>query len=204
MSNNIADNISQAGQDVIPDRKGSRSPVFWGITAGTFMLLLYAGVLSIANSPAHAFEQFLYMWYWILPLIAGFSLQAGMFVYIRNRMLELKARGTSGGALAASGGMSGSAMVACCAHHLTELLPLLGLSAAAIFITRFQSVFLLLGAVSTVLGIIYMLKVIQMSGLAPEGRGILPFILKLDMRKTFAAAAVLGVISLAISALRLI
>ncbi len=168
------------------------------------MLLLYAGVLSIANSPAHAFEQFLYMWYWVLPLIAGFSLQAGMFVYIRNRMIELKARGTSCGALAASGGMSGSAMVACCAHHLTELLPLLGLSAAAIFITRFQSVFLLVGVISNVLGIIYMLKVIQRSGLAPEGRGILSFALKLDMQKAFAIAGVLGAVSLVISVFTLL
>ena len=182
----------------------TRSPVSWGLLAGTLMLVLYAGVLSIANSPKHAFEQFLYMWYWLLPLIAGFSLQAGLFVYIRNRMLELKARGASGGSLAASGGMSASAMVACCAHHLTDLLPLLGLSAAAIFITRFQSVFLLVGIVSNVLGIIYMLKVIQKNALAPEGRGILSLVLRLDMQKAFAFAGVLGAASLVISVFTLL
>ncbi len=166
------------------------------------MLLLYAGVLSIANSPEHAFEQFMYMWYWILPLISGFSLQVGLFVYIRNRMIELKASGASGGSLAASGGMSGSAMVACCAHHLTDLLPVLGLSAAAIFVTRFQSVFLLVGVVSNVLGIIYMLKVIQKNNLSSNRHGILSIVLKLDMRKTFAIAGTLGVLTLVISIIR--
>ncbi len=170
--------------------------------AGTLMLLLYAGVLSIANSPAHAFEQFLYMWYWILPLISGFSLQAGLFVYIRNRMIEMKASGASGGSLAASGGMSGSAMVACCAHHLTDLLPVLGLSAAAIFVTRFQSVFLLVGVVSNVLGIIYMLKVIQKNNLSSNKHGILSIVLKLDMRKTFLIAGTLGALTLVISIIR--
>ena len=144
------------------------------------------------------------MWYWVLPLIAGFSLQAGLFVYIRNRMLELKASGASGGSLAASGGMSTSAMVACCVHHLTDLLPVLGLSAAAIFITRFQSVFLLVGVISNVLGILYMLKVIQKNALAPEGPGILSLALRLDMQKAFAFAGVLGAASLVISVFRLL
>ena len=201
MLSNIDGSVSQIEQTDNQDEKGSRSPVSWGFIAGASMLLLYAGVLSIANSPAHAFEQFMYMWYWVLPLITGFSLQVGLFVYIRNRMLELKSSGASSGAIAASGGMSATAMVACCAHHLTDLLPVLGLSVAAIFVTRFQSVFLLLGAVSTLLGIIYMLKVIQSNGLAPEGKGILSSILKLDMRKAFAVVAVLGVISLVTSVL---
>ncbi len=202
MLNNIDGSVSQIEQTDGPDVKGPRSPVSWGFIAGTSMLLLYTGVLSIANSPAHAFEQFMYMWYWVLPLITGFSLQVGLFVYMRNRMIEVKASGASSGSIAASGGMSATAMVACCVHHLTDLLPVLGLSVAAIFVTRFQGVFLLLGVVSTVLGIIYMLKVIQSNGLAPEGKGILSFILKLNMRKAFVVAAVLGVISLVTSVLR--
>ena len=206
MSNDIAGSIRQMGHTGNlagnPGRQGFQSPVFWGFVAGALMLLLYAGVLSIANSPAHAFEQFLYMWYWVLPLIAGFSLQVGLFVYIRNRMRELKASGASGGAIAASGGMSASSMVACCAHHLTELLPLLGLSAAAIFVTRFQGVFLLAGVISNVLGIIYMLKAIQVNGLASGGKGILFYAMKLNMRKTFAIAGTIGALTLVISIFR--
>ena len=163
------------------------------------MLFLYAGVLSISNSSAHAFEQFLYMWYWILPLILGFSLQVGLFAFIRLRMLELKASGVSGGSIAASGGMSASSMVACCAHHLTDLLPVLGLSAAAIFVTRFQSVFLLVGVISNVLGIIYMLKVIQKNNLASGKHGILSIVLNLDMEKTFVIAGTLSALMLVVS-----
>ena len=44
-----------------------------------------------------------------------------------------------------SGGTSVTAMVACCLHHVTDVLPILGLSAAATFLTRYQRPFMLIG-----------------------------------------------------------
>jgi hypothetical protein len=177
----------------------SRSPILWGGFAGMLMLSIYIGVLSISNTFEHAIDQFMYMRYWLTALILGFSLQVGLFKYMRNRMLELKASGASGGSIAASGGMSSTAMVACCAHHLTELLPALGLSAAAIFVTRFQGTFLLIGVISNILGIIYMLSVIQKNNLVPDKNGMLRFLLRFNMRKAFAISGIIGALTLIVS-----
>jgi hypothetical protein len=43
-------------------------------------------------------------------------------------------------------------MVACCAHHVTDLLPILGISAAAAFLARYQSALMLVGLFTTYLG----------------------------------------------------
>jgi hypothetical protein len=60
----------------------------------------------------------------------------------------------------ASGGTSVTAMVACCLHHVTDVLPILGLSAAATFLTRYQRPFMLAGLGMNILGIIIMLVVL--------------------------------------------
>jgi hypothetical protein len=51
-------------------------------------------------------------------------------------------------------------MVACCIHHVTDVLPVLGLSAAATFLTRYQRPFMLVGLVMNIVGILVMLIVL--------------------------------------------
>jgi hypothetical protein len=62
--------------------------------------------------------------------------------------------------LGASGGTSATAMVACCIHHVTDVLPILGLSAAASFLTRYQRPFMLVGLIMNLIGIGVMLFVL--------------------------------------------
>lgn len=52
--------------------------------------------------------------------------------------------------------MSGVAMIACCAHHALDLLPILGLSAAALFLSEYQQELLIFGVVANFAGIIMM------------------------------------------------
>jgi hypothetical protein len=59
-----------------------------------------------------------------------------------------------------SGGTSVTAMVACCLHHVADVLPILGLSAAATFLTRYQRPFMLAGLGMNIVGIIVMLIVL--------------------------------------------
>jgi len=66
----------------------------------------------------------------------------------------------SGAVMGTSGGTSVTAMVACCLHHATDVLPLLGLSAAATFLTRYQRPFMILGLGMNIFGIIFMLTVL--------------------------------------------
>ena len=68
---------------------------------------------------------------------------------------------TNGAVPGASGTMSGTAMVACCAHHLADVLPILGVSGATIFLAQYQKSFLILGVSINLLGIAYMLCLSQ-------------------------------------------
>ena len=56
--------------------------------------------------------------------------------------------------------VSGMAMVACCAHHLIDLLPILGLSVAALFLSEYQEQLLIFGVVANIIGIAMMLWII--------------------------------------------
>jgi hypothetical protein len=51
-------------------------------------------------------------------------------------------------------------MVACCIHHVTDVLPILGLSAAATFLTRYQRPFMLVGLGMNIIGIVVILTVL--------------------------------------------
>jgi hypothetical protein len=56
--------------------------------------------------------------------------------------------------------MSTAAMVACCAHHVTDVLPILGLTAAATFLAEYRIAFMLVGLGTTLVGIIIMLVIL--------------------------------------------
>ncbi|MFZ2202319.1 MAG: hypothetical protein WAV56_02870, partial [Microgenomates group bacterium] len=62
---------------------------------------------------------------------------------------------------AANTGMSGVSMVACCAHHLTDVLPLFGLAGLSLFLTRYQVWLLGVGIASNFVGIVYLLRQIN-------------------------------------------
>ncbi len=89
---------------------------------------------------------------WIVgPILLGFGIQVGLFTYLKT-VIHAAARGT--GALAgAGGGTSTAAMVACCAHHVTDVLPLVGLSAAATFLAEYRIPFMLAGLATNLVGI---------------------------------------------------
>jgi len=55
-------------------------------------------------------------------------------------------------------------MVACCLHHVTDVLPVLGISAAATFLTRYQRPFMLLGLGMNIVGIVVILVVLYREG----------------------------------------
>lgn len=59
-----------------------------------------------------------------------------------------------------SGTTSAVAMVACCAHHVTDVLPILGLTAAATFLAEYRLLFMGVGLGTTLLGISYMVYLV--------------------------------------------
>ncbi len=103
----------------------------------------------------------------MVALTGGFGIQAGLFSFIRQSIRERRASAT--GSVAASGAISAGSMAACCAHHLTDILPFLGLSGVAIFLTDYQIFFIIIGVLSNAVGIAIMLETIQRAMACPSG-----------------------------------
>ena len=65
--------------------------------AALALLGFYAVVLGLANSSAHAFEDFIRLWPWLAALTTGFAVQVGLFT-LRVRRVGVRVRvGASSG-----------------------------------------------------------------------------------------------------------
>ncbi len=123
------------------------------------LLTLYMTILVIGNSWEHAVQQVVDWWPRVLLQTVGFGIQVGMFLHIREISKAGNWRGPSS-SLAVGGGMSAGSMVACCLHHVTDVLPIVGFSAATIFLTQYQSVFMTLGVLSNIVGLLFMTEML--------------------------------------------
>ena len=122
---------------------------------------VYFGILTWAQGWNYAASQFsLNRWY-VLPIWASFGIQAALYSILRFRLfIPTTTTGHTGAVMGTSGGTSVTAMVACCLHHVTDVLPILGLSAAATFLTRYQRPFMLVGLGTELIGIVIMIVVL--------------------------------------------
>jgi len=128
-----------------------RRPIFFGLLGMAGLMILYLGLVSLAEGWTHAVELLVEDAWIVGPILVGFGVQMGLYTYLKT-VAQAAARGT--GALAgAGGGTSTAAMVACCAHHVTDVLPLLGLSAAATFLAEYRIPFMVVGLVTNLIGI---------------------------------------------------
>lgn len=160
----------------------SKKPIIFGLIGSALLLVIYFSILIVANSFSHAVEQFIEMWYWISILVIGFGIQVGLYSYIRVSMRTNIAGATA--EVAAAGGISTGSMIACCAHHLTDVLPLIGLSAAALFLNKYQVLFFVIGILSNLTGINLMLNIIQKHSLYDKDNKVLSKLLKFNMKKS--------------------
>lgn len=133
-----------------------------GIIAGVSLILFYFVVMTATSASfSETISQFKQLWYWMIALSLGFGIQVGLFTRLKNLISNSVVTGRAGAVAAASIGTSSVSMVACCAHHLSEVLPIIGLSGFSIFLTRYQIPMIVLGIAINLLGIIYMLKTIN-------------------------------------------
>ena len=122
---------------------------------------VYLGFLTWAQDWNFALSQFRRDASTIVPIIMAFGIQSSLFSILRFRLFVPVSSSGSGGALmGVNGGTSATAMVACCLHHVTNVLPILGLSAATAFLARFQQPFLQLSLFMNLVGILFMLAVL--------------------------------------------
>lgn len=133
-----------------------------GLGAAFSVVGFYLGLNTLASDWYNAQLQFQEYGVWIMALAVGFGFQAMLFSSYRrwHGGESMKAATYS---LATSGGLSTTAMAACCAHYLVVILPVLGLpflSAAAASLAGYQTYFFLAGVVSNLFGIGLMFRMI--------------------------------------------
>ena len=136
-------------------------PVGAGLVGAAMLTLIYFGIVSWAESPQHAIDLFWEDRWVVIPLILGFGVQSALYIILKKRLfVPIAHTGPSGALTGAGGGMSTVAMVACCAHHVADVLPILGLTAAAAFLAEYQLAFMLVGLGTTLVGIVVMLIIL--------------------------------------------
>lgn len=130
------------------------------IAAGTLGALalvgLYLGLVTWAQGPAHALELLWGDRGFVGLISAGFGTQVGLFTYLR--LLQRAMRRESVALAGAGTATSSFSMVACCAHHLADALPIVGLSGLAVFLVEFRTPLMLLGVATNLAGIAVMLR----------------------------------------------
>ena len=125
----------------------------WGITSFLGLILFnFLFISFLSKSTNFALEQLLNLKLYIIPLALGFSFQVLLFLNIRE-----KVKGSSG-LVFGSGTMSTGSMIACCAHHITEVLPFLALGGISIFFTNYQKELLILSILINWFGVLYMYR----------------------------------------------
>ena len=131
------------------------------LLGSAFIASFYIGILTWAQGWDYASSQFVRDRWYVVPILLGFGAQAALYSILRFRLfMPITSTGHAGSMMGASGGTSATAMVACCIHHVTDVLPILGLSAAASFLTRYQRPFMLVGLDMNLIGIGVMLFVL--------------------------------------------
>jgi copper chaperone CopZ len=145
-------------------------PYIYGITAALGVVGFYLGLLTLTSDWYNARLEFGAYGLWIIALVVGLGVQVTLFSLFRT----WHGGGSMKGAkcsLATSGGMSTTAMAACCSHYLTLVLPALGLpflSSAAASLASYQVYFMFAGVLSNLFGIGFMLRLMIRSGMIPK------------------------------------
>lgn len=132
-------------------------PTINGVIASVGLFMLYGVTMTLLSGWPATVEQFQALWWLMLPLSIGFGIQVSLYTKLKSAI-----RSKTKQALATSGVASSASMLACCAHHLTDVLPFLGFSAVSIFLTKYQIPILLVSIGINIYGIGLMKKHLRM------------------------------------------
>ena len=136
-------------------------PIAAFLLGSSLMAGVYFGILTWAQGWEYAISQFVLNRWYILPIFLTLGIQVALYSILRFRLfIPTTSTGHTGAMMGASSGTSVTSMVACCLHHVTDVLPILGLSAAATYLTRYQRPFMLVSLGLNLIGIIFMLVVL--------------------------------------------
>ena len=122
-----------------------------GLLATLILLAFYFTIVVLVSGWSFAQDQFRQFWYYVVTLAIGFGVQVGLYSYLKSSIKSA----VSPKVVATTGATSTAAMISCCAHYLTNILPILGVTGIITFIGQYQIQFFWLGLFFNFLGIIY-------------------------------------------------
>ena len=143
-----------------PFKSFLKNPFIFGSVIGILVVLFNISIASLAEgSLKSGYSVFLDngIFVYLIPLAVG--VQMGLFRYHRN----LTAENVSG---SEKMGMAGSAtsslaMIACCLHHVSDLLPAVGfVLAASSFLTEYKDTIIIIGLLANLAGSAYITRAI--------------------------------------------
>ena len=110
-------------------------PLAAGVFASSGLLAIYFSALTLVSGWSFTVSQFAEFWPYIVTLALGFGIQVGLYLYLKQTSMELHQAHCM---VAASGTTSTAAMLACCAHYLTNILPVLGAVGLVTLVAQYQ------------------------------------------------------------------
>ena len=135
-------------------------PMVAGFAGAGLLVLLYLGIVTWAQGWAHALELLSQDRAFVAAIATGFGLQVGLYSYLRLVVHHGVRLAMPTAATGVGTGTSSVAMVTCCIHHVADVLPVLGLSGAAIFLNQYRIPFMVAGLVVNAVGVAIMLRVV--------------------------------------------
>jgi hypothetical protein len=145
------------------------SPVLIGVAASLGLIAFYMGLMTLTGDWFYATIQFEEYRWWILSLSLGLGIQSALFTFLK-RGLKGNEKNAARSTLAASGSISTGSMVVCCLHHLSDIVPFLGLPILAVTLQKYQTLFFFIGVLSNFFGTLMMLRMMRKHGLIQPGR----------------------------------
>ena len=137
-----------------------KNPFVFGACTGILVILFNISIASLAEgSIDKGYQIFLTNGIFIYLIPLAVSIQMGLFRYHRNITT-----GNIGGS--EKMGMAGSAtssltMVACCLHHVSDLLPAIGfILAASSFLIQYKDAIIIIGLMANMIGSAYIARAI--------------------------------------------
>lgn len=137
----------------------SRRDATIGLLSSAALLAGYTLIIGLSSrSVSHLLAQWQTDLWFILLVAAGFGTQMSLYRHVRRVV-----RGDGKATAVAAGGTATSttAMVACCVHHLSDIVPFVGLSGAATFLIQYKVPVVLVSLAANGIGIVLMVRTLR-------------------------------------------
>jgi len=138
-----------------------KNPYIFGATIGMLVVIFNISIASLAEgSLKSGYSAFLSngLFVYLIPLAVG--VQMGLFRHHRNMTAEKKLCGSE--KVGITGSVTSSlTMLACCLHHVSDLLPTVGfILATSSFLIQYRDAIISLGLLANVAGSVYIARAI--------------------------------------------